>query len=40
MLEIDEEGDSTYIEWGDPDSFLVEELYLKQKSQKASVYRW
>jgi hypothetical protein len=30
ILEINEEGDSTYIEWGDPDRFLKGLLYLKQ----------
>jgi hypothetical protein len=34
MLRINEVGDSTYIEWGDPDRFLEGLLYLKQVRPK------
>jgi hypothetical protein len=35
MLEINEVGDSTYVEWGDPDRFFVGLLYLKQVRLKS-----
>jgi hypothetical protein len=35
MLEIDEEGDSTYIEWGDPDSFFGGRALFKAEKPKS-----
>ena len=36
MLEINEVGDSTYIEWGDPDRFFGEiALHKAGKAQKS-----
>jgi len=41
MLEINEEGDSTYIEWGDPDRFFGGiALFKAGKAQKLIFYWW